>query len=72
MFRLPSKQRRIKDFLVGGGRIFKNFRNFCRPIFFGRPEMIFRPSQSTKKTVFWSNFLRRRQNFEKQAKKKRF
>ena len=26
-------------------------------------------SQSTKKTLFWSNFVRRRRNFEKQAKK---
>ena len=37
--------------------------------FLGRPKWISELSQSTKKTLFRYNFLRRRPNFEKQAKK---
>ena len=46
-------------FSRGGGRFFKIFRKFCRPLL----------SQITKKTLFWPNFLHRIKFFEKQAKK---
>ena len=38
-----------------GGQIFKNFVD----LFLGRPNRFFELSSSTKKTLFWPNFLRR-------------
>ena len=51
-----------------GGRIFKNCRKFCRPFFI----FFFELCQSTVLSLFWPNFLRRRQNFEKTGQKRRF
>ena len=60
----------------GGSRIFSrgaDFQKFCRPFFSCRStKLIFRiASKSTKNSLFWPNFVRRRQNFakKKQANK---
>ena len=56
----------------GGGADFqKIFENFV-DLFFGRPNSFFELSQSTVLSLFWPNFLRRRQNFEKIGQKRRF
>ena len=49
-------------FSRGGGRILTTF-------FLGRPNWLFELSQSTVLPLFWQNFLRRRQIFEKTVKK---
>ena len=47
----------------GGGGFSKNYRIFFD--FFSRStKLIFELSKSIKKSLFWPNFLRRRQNFE--------
>ena len=56
----------------GGGGFSKNFRKFWRSFFLGRSDWFSELSQSSKKTLFWPNFLRRRQFLEKTGQKKLF
>ena len=57
-------------FSRGGRRIFKKFSKILTTFFFlGRSDWFSELSQSSKKTLFWPNFLRRRQFFEKKVKK---
>ena len=56
-----------------GERIFKKFSKILTTFFFlGRSDWFSELSQSSKKTLFWPNFLRRRQFFEKTGQKSRF
>ena len=56
----------------GGGADFqKEIENFD-DLFLGRPNWFFELSQSTVLPLFWPNFLRRSQTFEKNSQKKRF
>ena len=57
-------------FCRGGSGFSKNFRKFWRPFFLDRSDWFSELSQSSKKTLFWRNFLRRRQFFEKKQVKK--
>ena len=53
-----------------GGFSIKKIENFDDLFFFlGRPNRFFELSQSSKKTLFWPIFLRRRQFLKKQVKK---
>ena len=55
------------------GWIFEKFSKILTTFFFlGRPNWFFELSQSTVLRLFWQNFLRRRQIFEKTVKKNRF
>ena len=55
-----SNQGGILDFLKGEGRIFEKIQKCCRPF------------KALKDTLFWPNFLRRWQSFEKTGRKRRF
>ena len=57
-------------FSRGGADFQKKNRKFCQPFFIGRQKWFPELSQSTKKSLFWSTFLRRRQNFEKKTGQK--
>ena len=61
-------------FSRGGGadfqKVFENFEDLFSS-FLGRPNLIFELSQSTVLPLFWQNFLRRRQIFEKKNSQKR-
>ena len=60
-------------FSRGGGTDFqKNFQNFDDLFFFRSTKLTFELSQSTVLPLFWQNFLRRRQIFEKNSQKSRF
>ena len=59
-------------FSRGGGGFSKKFPKFWRPFFLGRSDWFSELSQSSKKTLFWQNFLRRMQFFEKTGRKTRF
>ena len=57
-------------FSRGGEWIFKNFSKILTTFFFlGWPNWFFELSQSTVLPLFWQNFLRRRQIFEKTVQK---
>ena len=55
----------------GGGADFqKKIENYVNFFSLGRPSWFFELSQSTVLSLFWPNFLRRRQNFEKNRPQK--
>ena len=62
----------------GGSRIFSREADFQKvpkilsTCLLDRPNWFSKLSQRTTKTLFWPKFLRRRQNFEKTGRKKRF
>ena len=67
----------LVGWLRGGSRIFsrgdfqKMFQIFV-DLFLGRLKCLSELCQSFKKTLFWSSFVRRRQNFEKTCQKMHF
>ena len=65
---LGSKQGRI----FSRGRIFKKISKILSTFFLGRPNWFSELYQSSTKTLFWPNFLRNRQSFEKTGQKRRF
>ena len=68
-FRIFSRGGEEEEKEGGMGRIFKKISNFV-DLFFRSAKLVFRALQSTKKSLFWPKFLRRRQNFEKKQAKK--
>ena len=59
-------------FSRGKGRIFKKFSKILTTFFLGQPNWFFELSRSTVLPLFWLNFLRSRQIFEKKTIKKAF
>ena len=55
--------------MEGGGFILKKFLKFLPTFFSDRLNRFSELSQSIIKTLFWSNLLRRRQNYEKKQAK---
>ena len=66
---IPFVRGGSRIFSRGGGRIFKNLRKCCRPFFRSTKLIFFKFCQSTKKSLFWPNFLPRRQIIKKLSKK---
>ena len=69
MFFVQCSKGGSRIFSRGGADFQKSFQNFDLFSFLGRPNRFFELSQSTVLPLFWRNFLRRREIFEKRVKK---